>query len=147
MRILLAIDGSECSAVATRAVAAQFRHDADVHVIHAVNWDVLVPISLQFDRGSEVAHAYQALKDRTAREAEALVAGAARELERAGFSASTIVQEGEPRQVILRYAATWHAHLIVVGSHGKTGLDRLLLGSVSEHVARHAICSVEIVRS
>jgi nucleotide-binding universal stress UspA family protein len=34
----------------------------------------------------------------------------------------------------------------VVGSHGKTGLDRLLLGSVSEHIARHATCSVEIVR-
>jgi nucleotide-binding universal stress UspA family protein len=148
MRILLAIDGSECSAVATHAVAAQFRpHDADVHVIHAVNWDVLVPISLQFDRGSEVAHAYQALKERTAREAEALVAGAARELQRAGFVAGTTVEEGEPRRVVLHYAATWHANLIVVGSHGKTGLDRLVLGSVSEHIARHALCSVEIVRA
>ena len=75
------------------------------------------------------------------------MAGAARELERAGFATSTTVQEGEPRQVILHCAATWRANLIVVGSHGKTGLDRLLLGSVSEHVARHALCSVEIVRS
>jgi nucleotide-binding universal stress UspA family protein len=43
-------------------------------------------------------------------------------------------------------AAAWRADLIVVGSHGKTGLDRLLLGSVSEHIARHAPCSVEMVR-
>jgi len=148
MRIILAIDGSECSAVATHAVATQFRTEGtDVHVLHVVNWDSLVPISLQFDRGSEVAHAYQHLKDRTARDAEALVAGAAEELQRAGFSTGTVVREGEPRQIILDAAAAWAADLIVMGSHGRSGFERLLLGSVSEHVARHAACSVEIVRS
>jgi nucleotide-binding universal stress UspA family protein len=147
MRLLLAIDGSECSAVATHAVAAQFRpQNADVRVIHAINWEHIIPISLQFDRGSEAAHAYQALRDSTARDAEALVAHAARQLQDAGFSTSTDVREGEPRRVILDGAAAWCANVIVVGSHGKTGLDRLLLGSVSEHIARHARCSVEIVR-
>jgi len=43
-------------------------------------------------------------------------------------------------------ASEWHADLIMVGSHGRTGLDRLLIGSVSEVVARHAPCSVQIVR-
>jgi nucleotide-binding universal stress UspA family protein len=147
MRILLAIDGSECSAVATHAVAAQFRpQNADVRVIHAINWEHIIPISLQFDRGSEVAHAYQELRDSTARDAEALVAHAARQLHDAGFSTSTAVREGEPRRVILDGAAAWCANVIVVGSHGKTGVERLLLGSVSEHIARHATCSVEIVR-
>jgi nucleotide-binding universal stress UspA family protein len=147
MRILLAIDGSECSAAATHAVAAQFRpHNADVRVIHAINWEHLIPISLQFERGSEVAHAYQELRNATARDADALVAHAARQLHDTGFSTSTAVREGEPRRVILDGAAAWHADVIVVGSHGKTGVDRLLLGSVSEHIARHATCSVEIVR-
>jgi nucleotide-binding universal stress UspA family protein len=117
-----------------------------VRVIHAINWEHVVPISLQFERGSEVAHAYQQLWDVTARGAEALVARAAQQLRDAGFSTSTTVREGEPRQVILDGAAAWDAELIVVGSHGKTGLDRVLLGSVSEHIARHARCSVEIVR-
>jgi nucleotide-binding universal stress UspA family protein len=148
MRILLAIDGSECSAVATHAVAAQFRvHSAQVRVIHAIDWEHIVPISLQFERGSDVAHAYQALRESTARDAEALVARAARQLQHAGFATGTAVREGEPRRVILDDAAAWCASVIVVGSHGKTGLDRLLLGSVSEHVARHAMCSVQIVRS
>jgi len=147
MRILLAIDGSECSALATRAVIAQLRpQDTDVRVIHAVNWEHILPISLQFERGSEAAHAYQDLRDRTARDAGALVAGAARQLQDAGFSTSTEVQEGEPRRVILDDAAAWRPDLIVVGSRGKNGLDRLLLGSTSEHIARHATCSVEIVR-
>jgi|SRR6266850_1181526 len=148
MKVLLAIDGSECSALATRAVIAQLRpQDTDVRVIHAVNWEHIVPISLQFERGSEVAHAYQELRDVTARDAGALVARAARHLHDAGFSTSTVVQEGEPRRVILDYAAAWRPDLIVVGSRGKNGLDRLLLGSTSEHIARNATCSVEIVRS
>jgi nucleotide-binding universal stress UspA family protein len=147
MKILLAIDGSECSALATHAVIAQLRaHNTDVRVIHAINWEHIVPISLQFERGSEVAHAYQALRDRTARDAGALVASAARQLQDAGFRTSTVVLEGEPRRVILDCAATWRPDLIVVGSRGKSGLDRLLLGSTSEHIARHAACSVEIVR-
>jgi nucleotide-binding universal stress UspA family protein len=147
MRILLAIDESECSAVATHAVVEQCRpQGARVRVIHAINWEHIVPISLQFERGSDVARAYQQLRDATARGAEALVADAARQLRDAGFSTSTAVREGEPRRIILDDAATWAADLIVVGSHGKTGLDRVLIGSVSEHIARHATCSVEIVR-
>jgi nucleotide-binding universal stress UspA family protein len=148
MRILLAIDESDCSAAAVRAVIAQLRpRQTDVRVVHAVNWEHILPISLQFERGSDVAHAYQKLRDLSARDADALVARAARQLQDAGFATSTVVQEGEPRRVILDCADAWHADLIVVGSHGKAGLDRLLLGSVSEHIARHASCSVEIVRT
>jgi nucleotide-binding universal stress UspA family protein len=120
---------------------------AHVRVIHAINWEHIVPISLQFERGSEVSRAYQQLREVTARGAEALVARAARQLSDAGFATSTTVREGEPRRVILDGAAAWGANLIVVGSNGKTGLDRVLLGSVSEHIARHARCSVEIVRT
>lgn len=52
-----------------------------------------------------------------------------------------------PKNVILDEAANWHADLIVVGSHGRRGLDRFLLGSVSETVAIYAHCSVEVLRS
>jgi|SRR5450432_1530850 nucleotide-binding universal stress UspA family protein len=54
---------------------------------------------------------------------------------------------GEPRAVILDTAKAWRADLIVLGSHWRRGLDRLLLGSVSESVAIHADCSVEVVRA
>jgi len=148
MKILLAIDGSECSEVATQAVIAQLRpNGSDVRVIHVVNWEHIVPISLQFERGSEAEHAYQALRDVTVRDAAALVARAARQLQDAGFGISTVVREGEPCRTILDCAADWRPDLMVLGSRGKSRLDRLLLGSVSEHIARHATCSVEIVRT
>ena len=54
---------------------------------------------------------------------------------------------GDIRDTIIDAAAEWRADLIVVGSHGQRGIQRFLLGSVAEFVARHAKCSVEIVRT
>ena len=53
---------------------------------------------------------------------------------------------GEPRAFILDEAKAWGADLIVLGSHGRHGWDRLLMGSVAESVALHAHCSVEVIR-
>lgn len=61
--------------------------------------------------------------------------------------ASFEVVAGDPREVILRRIEDWPAHLVVVGSQGKTGLQRLFLGSVSHAVALHAGCSVEVVKN
>jgi nucleotide-binding universal stress UspA family protein len=57
-----------------------------------------------------------------------------------------MVREGITRPDIVDIAAEWGADLIMLGAHGRRGLERLLLGSVSDFVARHAKCSVEIVR-
>jgi nucleotide-binding universal stress UspA family protein len=56
------------------------------------------------------------------------------------------VYEDRPYQVILHEPESWNADLIVVGSHGRTGFDRVVMGSVSEAVALHAKCSVETIR-
>jgi len=56
------------------------------------------------------------------------------------------VREGYVTDTILEAAKEWPADLIVVGSHGRTGITRLLLGSVSEAVVSQAPCSVEIVK-
>ncbi len=53
---------------------------------------------------------------------------------------------GEPRERILELARQWPADLIMLGSHGRRGVERLILGSVSEAVATHATCSVEVTR-
>jgi len=58
----------------------------------------------------------------------------------------TVVEWGNPKSKIIDAAAQWHADLIVLGSHGRTGLDRFLTGSVVDTVMRHAHCSVELVR-
>jgi hypothetical protein len=59
---------------------------------------------------------------------------------------TTVAKEGDPRVDVIDVAAEWHADLIMVGAQGRKGLDRFFLGSVSEAVARHASCSVQIAR-
>jgi universal stress protein E len=66
-------------------------------------------------------------------------------LKASGFTTSTDVREGAAPERILEVAAEWRPDMIVIGSHGRQGLERLLLGSVAEHVMRHAACAVVLV--
>ncbi|MEM9490904.1 MAG: universal stress protein, partial [Myxococcota bacterium] len=56
------------------------------------------------------------------------------------------VRIGAPADMLLNLAGEIGAHLIIMGSHGRTGLTRLLMGSVSERVVREAKCPVLVVR-
>jgi nucleotide-binding universal stress UspA family protein len=78
--------------------------------------------------------------------AEQITRRAASALKETGLSIETAVREGDPRSVIVDEADEWGADLIVVGSHGRTGLTRWLLGSVAQAIVGHASCSVEVVR-
>jgi nucleotide-binding universal stress UspA family protein len=89
---------------------------------------------------------YRDLTDSLVKEAQELVDVTAVKLEILGLSIETRVRQGDPRREILAEAQDWAADLIIVGSHGRTGTQRWLVGSVAEHVVRHAPCSVEVVR-
>lgn len=142
MRILLAIDDSEFSEAATRAVIAQARpQETEVHVLHVIDVPSPQPAdTMVFYPGIEHE------RDAQRKPAEALVARTAERLRDEGFQVTTAVELGNPKSKILDAASEWHADLIVLGSYGRTGLERFLMGSVAEAVARHASCSVEIVR-
>jgi nucleotide-binding universal stress UspA family protein len=147
MRVLLAIDDSPCSQAAARAVAGQFRPEAtEVRVVNVVEWPKDLPASLAFTPGPMAAGPTMELEEEIGRRAEELVDVVVEQLRAAGFTATGAMREGDARHVILEYAEEWRPDVIVLGSHGRTGLDRLLLGSVSENVVRHAPCSVEVVR-
>jgi nucleotide-binding universal stress UspA family protein len=60
--------------------------------------------------------------------------------------ATAHVTLGDPRKQILEQAATWPADLIMIDSHGRKGFEKLIMGSVSEAVATHAKCAVEVTR-
>lgn len=146
MKILLAIDNSKFSEAALRMVVAQNRpQDTAVRVLHVVE-------PLAFVVPPEMAAGYtptpelMELRKDQFKQSQELAAKEAGKLRDAGFQVETDVHEGDTREEIIDVAAEWHADLIVVGSQGRKGLDRFMLGSVSEFVARHARCSVEIVR-
>jgi nucleotide-binding universal stress UspA family protein len=64
----------------------------------------------------------------------------------AGVTVSFLVWTGDPGDMIVSAAEAEHVDMIVVGSHGRGAVGRLFLGSVSEHVVRHAPCPVLVVR-
>ena len=143
MRILLAIDNSKCSAAATKSVIAQFlpQHTL-VHVLHADESSSGLP---RPGAGADEPHA--ARNEVKRRAAAALVASAADALRAAGFSTVASIRDGDPCDVILACAEDWRADLVVLGSHSRKGLAPMIMGSVSDAVARRAPCSVEIVRA
>ena len=69
------------------------------------------------------------------------------ELLQAGLKAECSVEFGNPSDVILEKAADLDVNLVIMGSHGKKGLSRLIMGSVAETVVRKANCPVLIVKS
>ena len=66
---------------------------------------------------------------------------------RVGVGVSFLVWEGEPGPAIVEAALAEAADLVIVGTRGRNRVERFVLGSVSDHVVRHAPCPVLIVRS
>ncbi len=65
---------------------------------------------------------------------------------RTGVSVAFLIWEGDPGESIIEAATAERVDMIIVGSHGRGGVGRALIGSVSDHVVRHAPCPVLVVR-
>jgi nucleotide-binding universal stress UspA family protein len=151
MKILLATDGSKCSTVAVKSVAARpWPAGSSIKVMSVI--ELLVPEDPL--AASTLASIYPASllekqMEEAGERAREAAAGALEILKAAGLNAeaSEKAPTGDPRIVLLDEAKNWQADLIVVGSHGWRGVDRLLMGSVSESVALHAPCSVEVIHA
>lgn len=134
--ILVGTDGSRFSKVATdKAIDFAQSYGSALKVLSIVD----VPAELY-------AEAPAAVEDmiRKAKQYTAAVKEQARE---AGVPTETFTGEGEAWEVIVQAAQEQSADLVVMGSHGRTGLRRLLMGSVTEKVIGGAHCPVLVVKS
>ena len=144
MKLLLAIDDSNFSQAAVQSVVTRpWPPDTEIRVLHVIEPPALL-LSLEM---AGYAPEFEALSKARREQAKALLTKAMERLRRPGLNVTTTFVEGDPRSRIIDVASDWHADLIVLGSHGRKGLNRFLIGSVSEAVVRHAHCSVEIVRT
>jgi nucleotide-binding universal stress UspA family protein len=142
MKILLAVDDSRYSEAAAQAVVRQMRPEgAEVCVFHVVAPLLIIPYDYMGRMETLEAAQQERLK-----EGKELAERTAQELQSAGFQAYAVTEEGDPKTTILDKAKQWTADVIFMGSHGRKGIDRFLIGSTSEAVLRHAHCSVEIAR-
>ena len=146
MKILLAIDGSKYSDAAVREVARRVLDDISQVRIVTVIKPVMTPSPEHLQEPAKFYEKAEQAEERCAfeiveRAVSALRAGQNREVR-----ISTEIVTGQPAETILDEAEKFDADLIVVGSHGQSSWEWMLLGSVSLAVAQYAKCSVLIVR-
>jgi len=135
-KILLAIDGSKESELASRTAADLAKsHDSKLHVVYV---EPALPMIDQFaDPGPE----------RTSPESRRLLDEQVKRIEEAGGTvAEAHLRLGRPDDQIVRVSEEVGAGLIIIGSRGRGGVRRALMGSVSDSVVRHAHCPVLVVR-
>lgn len=147
MKIILAIDGSACSDAAIDEVARRpWPADSQIRIISVME----LPTPLTSEPWLPSADYMKEAESAERTQAEKTLAWALSKLREGKGSnqldMTTEVLTGSPKRVIVEEAEKWGADLIVVGSHGYRSWERMLLGSVSQTVALHAECSVEIVR-
>jgi nucleotide-binding universal stress UspA family protein len=142
MRILLATDGSDFSAASARSIAARpWPQGSEVKVVSVV--DLVVPVIDPWYGAGEIIGQ---LREENTKRAQDAVRAAEKIVGGAGLKVTGEVLMGGPKWRVRDEAKEWGANLIVVGSHGKRGITRLFLGSVSEAVAMRAHCSVDVIR-
>jgi nucleotide-binding universal stress UspA family protein len=146
MKILLAVDGSDYSNAAVDAVSARpWPKGSVVKILSAIE-----SLFVATPETWALPDIYYRQLEQTAAEQAEMAVREARHRLQAGrgvpLEAVTEIRAGRAQDVILDEAERWGADLIVLGSHGYRAFKRFLLGSVSQAVATHAPCSVEIVR-
>ncbi len=134
-KILLATDGSKYSkAAAERVIDFAGEYRGELRVVSVVD----VPAEFY-------GEAPDAVED-LIKKAKGYVEDVKRQAEASGIKTETFVREGEAYKAILDLAKEQNANAIVMGSHGRTGLKRLLMGSVTEKVIGYASCPVLVVK-
>jgi nucleotide-binding universal stress UspA family protein len=130
-RILVAVDWSSPSELAFQLAASLAReHEAELAVLYVVP---LATVMYGPPPEDYLDHLREKLGRMTPRDPKTRV--------------QSLLAEGDPARAILKTAEDTHCDLIVIGTHGRTGLNRLLSGSVAEEVVRQAPCPVLTVNA
>jgi len=140
--VVVATDGSpHSSAAASEAIGIAKRNSAKLTVLAVVPADIAMPTDIDF-----AAIQREKLADQEMQVAEKNAKAVKEAAQKAGVDAQAFVMSGKPADAIMEIAKDKAADLIVVGSHGRTGLDRLLMGSVAERVIVLATCAVLVAK-
>jgi len=141
MKVLIGVDDSPCSEVAVR-------HLAEAAWLKGTKFIVLSAVAPIFVGPGEAAasDAIGRLLEEQEKYHEEIAKRAATQLRKPGVTVEARMVVADPRVALMEAAKAEHVDLLVVGSHGRTGIQKLLLGSVASHVVTHAPCSVLVVR-
>ena len=138
--VLFPTDGSETATeAAVHAIDLAERHDANIHVLYVVDHERVGRMAPKLGTDH--------IKETLQQEGERATSEIADQAAEAGLETTTSLREGAPADMISTYADTVGADAIVMGTNGRTGMDRLLLGSVAERVIQTTDLPVTTVKA
>lgn len=138
-KILVPTDGSEPSMRAAEfAIKLAKKFNAEIITVYVIDRLIMEEVSK--------VHEKQELEDEIKRKAERSLNYVVKSAEIEGLKASPILLEGQPYDQIIRQAETSGVDIIVMGTTGRRGMERILIGSVAERVIEYAPCPVLVVK-
>jgi nucleotide-binding universal stress UspA family protein len=143
-RILVPVDGSPTSNLGIGAAVQLARENkSKLRLVHVV--DELVAVSTP-EAAAIVGDAMNQLRDA----GRSVLAKAVARVKKAGFNAESALVEsvgGRPADFVVKEAKKWKADVIVIGTHGRSGLERMVMGSAAEEILRSTTIPVLLVRA
>ncbi len=141
--ILVATDGSKYSAAAaSEAIGLAKRNGSKLTVISVVPSELMTPTDIDFSVPQR-----ELIAEKEMHEAEKNAKAVKDAAQKEGVTVQAFVMSGKPSDAIIETAREKDVDLIVLGSHGKTGIEKLLMGSVVERVIVLAACAVLVVKA
>jgi nucleotide-binding universal stress UspA family protein len=144
VRLVIGVDGSADAVAAVHAVAA--RHwptGSETRLVAVLDSRMLTALAPYHPPVAEWAKAGAPDEQAWVHQ---MVEALAEQLRAIGLTVSSVIQPGDPKDVLLHQAMHWEADCIMVGARGLSRIERFLLGSVAAAVTARAHCSVEVVR-
>ena len=139
-KILVAIDGSEISRRAfSRAIDLAKQSKAELHVVYVIESGIVSP--------APVDTTWELIYERFEKEGHQVIAELVEDAKEKGVTVEPHIEAGHAGDTIIEISTKIGADLIVVGSLGKSKLDRLLRGSVSSYVVNYSKTNILIVRT
>jgi nucleotide-binding universal stress UspA family protein len=140
--LVVATDGSKYSAAAaSEAIGIAKRNNSKLTVISVVPAELATPTDIEIAMSDR-----ELIAEKEMHVAEANAKTVKEAAQKEGVNVQAFVMTGKPADAIIETAKEKHADLIVLGSHGRTGLEKLLMGSVAERVIVLSPCAVLVVK-
>jgi nucleotide-binding universal stress UspA family protein len=138
-KIMIATDGSDCSMLAAgKGIELARLSGGNVYAVYVVSTNYSSSVGVDFYWG-EIYEAFKKYGENAVNKIKEMG-------ERVGVNVEPILLEGHPADELIRYAEEEEMDIVIMGTIGKTGLDRLLLGSVTGNLVRHSRVPVMVVR-
>src|SRR5262245_19884201 len=141
MKLLIGVDDSPCSEAAIEFVRTM-EWPKHTHAILASSVARPAPVAPELMAAVPI----EDLLSETRKQVQTLVERYERKLQSENLRVEGQVLTGDPGATLVELAKDEHVDLIVVGSHGRTGIEKLVMGSVASHVVNHAPCSTLVVK-